>query len=170
MEISRAKKGINGIPVISTSKIAAWGFAQLEQVGPVLVFWAPGSESDSRFQGGEGNGGNSGNGIVLYDYVFRRKQAVRGPGPCAVIPPEDRLRLGFFQPLTTPNEERNLVDGRREFALGKYDSAFSCLQDAVYLSAGIRKMARAGGCSGISWKRKRQVISALPIARNINRR
>ena len=50
--------------------------------------------------------------------------------------PEERLTLGFFQRLATPDDEKVLVDGCRELVLGDEDKAFEHLEQAVHLADG----------------------------------
>ncbi len=50
--------------------------------------------------------------------------------------PEERLTLGFFQRLATPDDEKALVDGCRELVLGDEDKAFEHLEQAVHLADG----------------------------------
>jgi len=49
---------------------------------------------------------------------------------------EDRLTLGFFKRLVTPDDEEALVDGCRELVLGNEDKALKYLKDAVHLADG----------------------------------
>lgn len=52
------------------------------------------------------------------------------------IPVKDRLSLGFFKRLLTPDDEEALIDGSRELALGNEDMAFECLKKATHLADG----------------------------------
>jgi tetratricopeptide (TPR) repeat protein len=52
------------------------------------------------------------------------------------VPPADRLTLGFFQRLTTPEDEKALVAGCRELALGNEDAARDQLNQALHLADG----------------------------------
>lgn len=49
---------------------------------------------------------------------------------------EDRLTLGFFKRLITPDDEEALVDGCRELALGNEEKACEYLKQAVHLADG----------------------------------
>jgi len=49
---------------------------------------------------------------------------------------EDRLTLGFFKRLVTPDDEEALVDGCRELVLGNEDKALEYFKDAVHLADG----------------------------------
>lgn len=49
---------------------------------------------------------------------------------------EDRLTLGFFKRLITPDDEEALVDGCRELVLGNEDKALQHLEQAVHLADG----------------------------------
>lgn len=50
--------------------------------------------------------------------------------------PEERLTLGFFKRLVTPNDEEALVDGCRELVLGNEEKALEHLAKAVHLADG----------------------------------
>lgn len=59
--------------------------------------------------------------------------------PAPAIPtvrPEDRLTLGFFKRLITPDDEEALVDGCRELVLGSEEQALEHLEQAVHLADG----------------------------------
>jgi len=49
---------------------------------------------------------------------------------------EDRLALGFFKRLVTPDDEEALVDGCRELVLGNEDKALEHFKNAVHLADG----------------------------------
>jgi len=49
---------------------------------------------------------------------------------------EDRLTLGFFKRLVTPDDEEALVDGCRELVLGDEDKALHDLDQAAHLADG----------------------------------
>ena len=52
------------------------------------------------------------------------------------VRPEDRLTMGFFKRIITPDEEEAFVDGCRELAFGNEDAAFTQLPKAVHLADG----------------------------------
>jgi len=52
------------------------------------------------------------------------------------VRPEDRLTLGFFKWLITPDDEEAFVDGCRGLALGNEHSALTHLRKAVHLADG----------------------------------
>ena len=52
------------------------------------------------------------------------------------VRPEDRLTMGFFKRLVTPDDEEALVDGCRELVLGDEDKALEYFKDAVHLADG----------------------------------
>ncbi len=76
--------------------------------------------------------------------------------------PEDRLTLGFFKRLITPDDEEALVDGCRELALGDEDKAFHHLEKAIHLADGaylagflaLKKgdLEKAENYLGIAWR------------------
>ncbi len=52
------------------------------------------------------------------------------------VRPEDRLTLGFFKRLITPDDEEALVDGCRELVLGNEEKALEHLEKAIHLADG----------------------------------
>jgi tetratricopeptide (TPR) repeat protein len=59
------------------------------------------------------------------------------PAPAApTARPEDRLTLGFFKRLVTPDDEEALVDGCRELVLGNEDKALEHFERAAHLADG----------------------------------
>jgi len=56
--------------------------------------------------------------------------------PAIATPVENRLTLGFFKRLVTPENEQALVDGCRELALGSENAAFAHLLKATDLADG----------------------------------
>ena len=61
-----------------------------------------------------------------------RRSANQSP-PTPTVRPRDRLKLGFFKRLFTPQEEEDFVDGMRELALGKAEKAYPLLVKAAHL-------------------------------------
>jgi tetratricopeptide (TPR) repeat protein len=53
-----------------------------------------------------------------------------------MVRPEDRLTLGFFRRLVTPDDEEAFVDGCRELVLGDEEKALGLLEGAVHLADG----------------------------------
>ncbi len=66
----------------------------------------------------------------------RKRSASRSAQAVPTIRPEDRLTLGFFKRLLTPDDEEALVDGCRELVLGNEDEALEHLEKAVHLADG----------------------------------
>lgn len=70
-------------------------------------------------------------GTGLFYTVHDRKRAGRGgAAPAPRVPHRDRLKLGFFQRLMTPTEERQFVDGVRALNEGDQDAALAALEEA----------------------------------------
>ncbi|HHJ14345.1 MAG TPA: DUF4236 domain-containing protein [Gammaproteobacteria bacterium] len=65
----------------------------------------------------------------------RRGASYSAPAVPAVRP-EDRLTMGFFKRLITPDDEEALVDGCRELVLGNEEKALEHLEKAVHLTDG----------------------------------
>jgi len=70
-------------------------------------------------------------GTGLFYTVHDRKRAGRGgAAPAPKVPKRNRLKLGFFQRLVTPSEERRFVDGIRALNEGDQDAALAALEEA----------------------------------------
>lgn len=70
-------------------------------------------------------------GTGLFYTVHDRKRGGRGgAAPAPSVPQRDRLKLGFFQRLMTPAEEKRFIDGIRALNEGDQDAALSALEDA----------------------------------------
>jgi len=70
-------------------------------------------------------------GTGLFYTVHDRKRTGRGgAAPAPVVPPRDRLKLGFFQRLMTPAEEKRFIDGIRALNDGDQDAALTALEEA----------------------------------------
>ena len=54
--------------------------------------------------------------------------------PVPTVPIKDRLTLGFFKRLFTPDDEEALVDGCKELALGDEDKALAFFRNAAHLA------------------------------------
>lgn len=65
----------------------------------------------------------------------RRSASYSAPA-VPTVRPEDRLTLGFFKRLITPDDEEALVDGCRELVLGNEDKALQHLEQATHLADG----------------------------------
>ncbi len=65
-----------------------------------------------------------------------RKNASSAAPEVPSVHAEDRLTLGFFKRLVTPDDEESLVDGCRELVLGNEDKALEHFKNAVHLADG----------------------------------
>ena len=65
----------------------------------------------------------------------RRSASYSAPA-VPTVRPEDRLTLGFFKRLITPDDEEALVNGCRELVLGNEEKALEHLEKAVHLADG----------------------------------
>jgi len=65
----------------------------------------------------------------------RRSASYSAPA-APTVRPEDRLTLGFFKRLITPDDEEALVDGCRELVLGNEEKALEHLEKAAHLTDG----------------------------------
>jgi len=65
-----------------------------------------------------------------YDSGSGRRRSRRTPAPAPNVAPEDRLSLGFFKRLFTPQNEEAFVDGMREFVNGNEAAALRHFEQA----------------------------------------
>ena len=73
-------------------------------------------------------------GTGLFYTVHDRNRAGRGgAAPAPSVPQRDRLKLGFFQRLMTPAEEKRFIDGIRALNEGDQDAALAGLEEACDL-------------------------------------
>ncbi len=122
-------------------KIAPGVTLNLSKSGGSLSFGPRGAKFTVGPRGKRGTVGIPGTGL-FYTRTFpgggsdaSGRVSDSDPGVPA-IRPEDRLTLGFFRRLVTPDEEKTLVDGCRELILGNEEKAFECLKNAVHLADG----------------------------------
>lgn len=64
----------------------------------------------------------------------RKEPTIRSYAP--TVRPEERLTMGFFKRLITPDDEESFVDGCRELVLGNEDLALGHLGRAIHLADG----------------------------------
>lgn len=73
-------------------------------------------------------------GTGLFYTVHDRKRTECGDAvPAPSVPQRDRLKLGFFQRLVTPAEEKHFVEGLSALNDGNQDAALTALEKAVHL-------------------------------------
>ena len=80
-------------------------------------------------------------------YGKRRRRSRNAAPPAPAVRPEDRLSLGFFKRLVTPQSDEDFVDGMKQFVLGHEDAALRHFQKATDLAdaafmAGILSLRR----------------------------
>ena len=94
-----------------------------------LSFGPPGAKYTISPNGNRMTAGLTGTG--LFYTVHDRKRAGRnGAAPAPAVQQRDRLKLGFFQGLMTPADERRFIDGIRALNDGDQDAALAALEDA----------------------------------------
>ncbi len=79
---------------------------------------------------------------------------------------EDRLTMGFFKRLITPDDEEALVDGCRELVLGKEEKALEHLEKASHLADG----AYLAGFLALKKERLEEAANFLSTAAKKHRR
>ena len=104
----------------------------LSRSGGSLSFGPRGSKYTVGPRGTRSTVGLPGTGLHYTRTGSRARRAPPAQSPSA----EDRLTLGFFRRLVTPDDEEHLVDGCRELALGSESEALRLLQQAASLTDG----------------------------------
>jgi len=82
------------------------------------------------------------------------------------VNPKDRLTLGLFKRLVTPDDEEALVDGCRELVLGDENKALRFLKKAAHLSDG----AYLAGFLSLKQEQLQKAADYLIIAAENHRR
>lgn len=80
-------------------------------------------------RGNRGTVGITGTGL-FYTVHDRKRAGCGGAAPSPNVPQRDRLKLGFFQRLMTPSEERRFIEGIRALNEGDQDAALAALEEA----------------------------------------
>jgi tetratricopeptide (TPR) repeat protein len=114
----------------------------LSKSGGSLSFGVRGAHFTMGPRGNRVTAGVPGTGLFYTRRLRASPAASRGPSPSTpTVPMAQRLSMGFLKRLVTPKDEENLVDGLREYVLGRHDRALqflgqaSNLADAAYLAA-----------------------------------
>lgn len=81
-------------------------------------------------RGNRATAGLPGTGL-FYTVHDRKARQSSNTTPTAAIPQRDRLKLGFFQRLMTPTDEKQFVDGIRALNNGDTETALSALEAAA---------------------------------------
>jgi tetratricopeptide (TPR) repeat protein len=99
-------------------------------------------------------------GTGLFYTVHDRKRSGRGgAAPAPSVPQRDRLKLGFFQRLMTPAEEKRFIDGIRALNDGDQDGALTALEeagdlpDAAWMAGMIRLRREELDCARAHFER-----------------
>ena len=122
-------------------KIAPGVTLNLSKSGGSLSFGPRGAKSTIGPRGKRATVGIPGTGLFYTTTLPSgrsggRKNASSVAPEVPSVRPEDRLTLGFFKRLVTPDDEEALVDGCRELVLGDEDKALQHLEQAVHLADG----------------------------------
>ena len=121
-------------------KIAPGVTLNLSKSGGSLSFGARGAKFTVGSRGKRATVGLPGTGLFYTSTFPSKKRTKHGKGNSGdyapTVRPEDRLTLGFFKRLFTPDDEEALVNGMRELALGNEDKALEHLRRAVHLADG----------------------------------
>lgn len=119
-------------------KIAPGVTLNLSKSGGSLSFGPRGAKFTIGPHGQRATVGIPGTGL-FYTTTKTKSRSRKGTSAKTTTPtinPKDRLTMGFFKRLITPDEEKALVDGCRELVSGNESNAFKHLKEAIHLSDG----------------------------------
>ena len=122
-------------------KLAPGVSLNLSKSGPSVSFGPRGAKiTVGGSQGTRATAGIPGTGIYYTKTVGKgsgspARSRVPAP-PMAYVPRADRLSMGFFKRMITPDDEEAFVDGLREMVRGNNAEAYRRLQEATHLADG----------------------------------
>jgi len=118
-------------------RIAPGVTLNLSKSGGSLSFGVRGAHFTAGPHGKRVTAGIPGTGLFYTNTLSGNKhgRGQRSTSPRSVAT-RNRLTMGFFNRLVTPDDEEALVDGCRELALGNEAKAFGYLKQAVHLADG----------------------------------
>ncbi len=118
-------------------RIAPGVTLNLSKSGGSLSFGPRGAKFTVGSRGKRATVGIPGTGLFYTTTLPSGRTGGRRSAPAVpTVRSEDRLTLGFFKRLVTPDDVESLVDGCRELVLGNEDMAFEHLEQAVHLADG----------------------------------
>ncbi len=120
-------------------KIAPGLTLNLSKSGGSLSFGPRGAKFTIGPHGTRSTVGIPGTGLFYTTKHSKGRRRSRSAPPqhaASVVAPADRLHLGFFRRLITPEDEREFVNGCRELVGGDEDAALGCLSKSVHLADG----------------------------------
>jgi len=120
-------------------RIAPGVTLNLSKSGASLSFGPRGAKLTFGPRGTQATAGLPGTGLFYTTTLGAKQSSKSKRGGGSTVPsvhPKDRLTLGFFKRLVTPSDEKALVDGLRELALGNEALALAHLRQAIHLADG----------------------------------
>jgi tetratricopeptide (TPR) repeat protein len=122
-------------------KVAPGVTLNLSKSGGSLSFGPRGAKFTVGSRGRRATVGIPGTGLFYTQALTRKGSGGRRNNSSATpavpsVPAENRLTLGFFRRLVTPDDEKALVDGCRELVLGDEVEAFQHFKQAPHLADG----------------------------------
>jgi len=145
------------------AKIAPGVTLNLSKSGGSLSFGPRGAKFTVGPRGKRATVGLPGTGLFYTTSLAGKKAGKKRSAYSAASPtvsPKDRLTLGFFKRLITPDDEKALVDGCRELVLGNHEQALDHLRQATHLADG----AYLAGFLSLRQKRPREAVDYLTTA------
>lgn len=118
-------------------KLAPGVYVNLSKSGPSLSVGPRGAKYTVGARGRRVTAGIPGTGLFYTTQLSKgagRKERASSAPAAPRVRAEDRLTMGFFKRLVTPEDEQGFVDGCRELALGSDDQAFTHLKGALHLA------------------------------------
>lgn len=145
-------------------KIAPGITLNLSKSGGSLSFGPRGAKFTVGSRGERVSLGIPGTGL-FYTTTFSKGSRKRKPE----VHPEDRLDMGFFKRLITPDNEEALVDGLRELALGEENEALKHFEKALHLADGAFLAGFLALKQGNLDKAREYLMSALDKHRELGK-
>ena len=117
-------------------RIAPGVTLNLSKSGRSLSFGVRGAHFTVGPHGKRVTAGIPGTGLFYTSTLSGNKHSGRKSTTSGSVAARNRLTMGFFKRLITPDDEEAFVDGCRELALGDETKAFEHLKQAVHLADG----------------------------------
>jgi hypothetical protein len=154
-------------------KVAPGVTLNLSRSGGSLSFGPRGAKFTAGARGARTTVGVPGTGL-FYTSTVSPSGKSRGSSHSAnsvapAVRPEDRLGMGFFKRLVTPQGEEALVDGFRELVGGNEDQALVHLRKSVHLADGAFLAGFLSLKKGRLADAERYLTTAAELARNLGR-
>ena len=120
---------MNGFPFWRRVRLAPGVTLNLSKSTASMSFGPRGAKYTISPRGNRATAGLPGTGL-FYTVHDRKRSGRGGAAPAPSVPQRDQLKLGFFQRLMTPAEEKRFIDGIQALNEGEQDTALAALEEA----------------------------------------